>query len=483
VNATIRAILQGKWLIDKQWAESMLPAVAAVLKGGQWVQQADGPVRNGQYGYERPFLVDVKTMNRYPMYVWNPNTGYGLNTSLNSMDGLVALVPISGPILKYDGDCGEAGSVTRTGWLQLLDSMPNVTGMVLVWDTPGGMVDGTNSLSGAIKALKKFSISYVDDGMCCSAGMWGATSAKEFYASKDTDCVGSIGVLCTLADFSGYYADMGIKVESIYAPQSSEKNIEYREWQKGNDTLIKDDLAVTASAFIDAIKANRPGAARHESKWATGRSFYAKEAKSIGLIDGIMPLSKVIQRAHYKGKNFTNMNTNPSSASTGAANAQREALLHAEGNEATVMAEGDIAPVAGFLISEAHLNAMGDMVAANEQAAAELVQLREQVTTLTAQLATANETIATHEGSNAQAAMQAADDATAQVAVLQEENTGLRERIAVLEAENEALGKESSSNSGTSLQASADESKKADMPSWYVPDGSEAKLERQNNRL
>lgn len=486
VNATIRAILQGKWLIEKQWAENMLPAVATVLKGGQWERRADGPTRTGNEAMERPFLVEPKSQQRHEMYVFNAQTWqYDLNAKISGIDGLVAVVPISGPILKYNGSCGEAGSITRVGWLNILDNMPNVTGIVLLWDTPGGMIDGTNSLSTAIRGLKKYSISYVDDGRCCSAGMWGATSAKEFYASKATDYLGSIGVLCTLADFSGYYAELGIKVESIYAPQSTEKNIEYREWQaNGNDQLIKDDLAVIAEDFFAAIKTNRPGAAKHEAKWNTGATFYAKDAQRLGLIDGIMPLSKVIQRAHFKGKNLSKMVTNNAAdAATTNANTTvsgREQLLAG----ATVVAVGDQAPESGFIMSEEHIDAMGAMIDAAVAETARVAGEKDaQIADLQAQLDAANAQLTAANAAGEGSATASEEEMTAlqqRVATLEQDNASLQEQVATLQAENAELGGQSSTQTGTELTASTTPAADSDKPSWYVPDGSESKLKRQS---
>ena len=474
VNNTVRAILSAKWLINKEWAEGALPAVMAVLKGGNWAAE---PKRTGSGAWERPFLVNPKTMERVPMYVYDRNMGdYVTNPNIANLGGAVAVVPVSGPIMKYDGDCGEAGSITRSSWLMQVDALAGVTGVVIVWDTPGGMVDGTDTLASTIKNMSKYTISYVDDGMCCSAGMWGATSAKELYTSKKSDTVGSIGVLCTVADFAGYYEQLGIKVESIYAPQSAEKNIEYRKWQSDGDaSMIQADLAVIADDFINAIKANRPGATRHEAKWSTGATFYANEAQRIGLIDGIMPLSKVIQRAHFKGKSLTNMSTTTNTGS--AAETSMQTVLTAAGAEQfAVVAAGDISAEAGFIVSEEALNAvaaqlttLGDQVAGHETAMQEMQS----------QLHEANEALqaAGSEQSSALAALQTQlDEAVAANATLTEANATLTQDNDTLQAQVEELGKGASGNGSTLIPSNKPEG--SGKPSWYVPDGSEAKLDK-----
>lgn len=455
-----------------------MPAVIAVLKGGRWAVE---PQRTGNEMVEYPFLVDPKTMQRYEMYTWDRERGRTLNPTLGSLEGVVAVVPISGPILKYNGDCGEPGSITRVGWLQMVDNMPNVTAVVILWDTPGGMVDGTATLSNTIKSMKKFTISYVDDGMCCSAGMWGATSANEFYASKKTDTVGSVGVLCTLADFTGYYEQLGITVQTVYAPQSEDKNKEYRQWQEtGDSSLVAADLGVIADEFIASIKANRPDAVRTEAKWNKGASFFADEALKYHLIDGIMPLEKVIKRAHFKGKSQQKMSKETTAANS-AANSPVATVLQVTGaTELPVIAAGDVSPDAGFLLTEEQLNALGSHISA---AADKSVEQAASIATLQQQLETAK--AANQAAAAAQTAETATQEAAAEAATAEEdttstqlatENAELKQELAALKAQvAELSGKPS--GTGTDLKASPTPAGKG-TPDWYQPDGSETKLER-----
>ena len=453
-----------------------MPAVIAVLKGGQWAVE---PQRTGNEMVEYPFLVDPKTMQRYEMYTWDRERGRTLNPTLGSLEGVVAVVPISGPILKYNGECGEPGSITRVGWLQMVDNMPNVTAVVILWDTPGGMVDGTATLSNTIKSMKKYTISYVDDGMCCSAGMWGATSANEFYASKKTDTVGSVGVLCTLADFTGHYEQLGITVQTVYAPQSEDKNKEYRQWQeKGDSSLIANNLGVIADEFIASIKANRPDAVRFEAKWNKGASFFADEALKNNLIDGIMPLEKVIKRAHFKGKTQQKM-SKQTTAAQDAANSPVATVLQATGaTELPVIAAGDISPEAGFVLTEEQLNALASQI---NSAADKAVEQEATIATLQQQLqeaTAANQASASAEEATEAAAGEASEEAAADAASTQlaAENATLKQQLAELKTQVAVLGAKPS-GTGTELIASTTPTGSG-VPDWYQPDGSEQKLQR-----
>lgn len=291
---TISAILRGRWLLNKQWAESQLPLVLSLLDGTAAVQ------RDGESEYEIPFAIHPDNMQRSEMYIRTP---WGLKANPNVPEGSVAVIPVSGPILKYNGGCGEPGSIQRIGWLMDAENRQNISSAVLLIDSPGGQVDGTQSFANAIKSFSKPIVGFVDDGMAASAAMWIGSATDELYCSLESDQVGSIGVYTTVVDFKGFFEQKGYKLHEIYAPQSTEKNKDYREALTGNYDLVLEDLKVIASNFIKAVNVNRgEKASANQEKWDSGKMFYAKEAKSVGLIDGIKSFEQVIAKAAWLSK-------------------------------------------------------------------------------------------------------------------------------------------------------------------------------------
>ena len=296
---TVSAILRGRWLLDKQWAESQLPLVLNLLQGN-----TAAIIRDGSGETEMPFAINPATMQRHEMYVRTP---YGIKANPNIPEGSVCVIPVSGPILKYNGGCGEPGSIERIGWLLDAEQRQNISSVVMLFDSPGGQVDGTQSFANAIKSFSKPIIGFVDDGMAASAGMWLLSATDEAYASLESDQVGSIGVYTTVVDFKGYFEKEGYKLHEIYAPQSTDKNKDYRDAIAGNYDLLLEDLKITAGTFINAIKANRGDKAKGSiEKWSTGKMFYASEATKIGLIHEVKSFEQVISKASWLSKRKKN---------------------------------------------------------------------------------------------------------------------------------------------------------------------------------
>lgn len=298
-NHTLSAVLRGKWLIDKQWAESHLPLVLLMLKGDavNFVERGDA-----SEGAELPYVIDPLTMQRSEMYV---QTFMGLRRNPNIPENSVGVIPISGPITKYNGSCGEAGALQYATWITEMQKASNVGSVVLMVDTPGGEARAANALVSSIQNSKKPILSYVD-GTAASLGMWLISATKESYVSSKTDEVGSVGSYVTLFDFKGYLEKEGIKMHEIYAPQSTDKNKDYKDALKGDYTAIENDLAIHVDEFISFIKQSRPQSAAKAEEWNSGKMFYANEAMQLGLIDGVKSFQQVVSKASWLSKRNKN---------------------------------------------------------------------------------------------------------------------------------------------------------------------------------
>jgi protease-4 len=287
-NHTLSAILRGHWMLDKQWAEAHLPLVFAMLEG----KPVSFIERTGNEGIEQPFVIDPKTMQRYE---WR--SGNNPNIPENS----VGVIPISGPITKYNVECGNPGAIQRNAWMLQMAKRQNIGAVVQLVDTPGGEARAATGSAQILASYPKPVLTSVD-GMVASLGVWYSSGGDEVYFSSESDELGSVGSYVTLPDFKSYYEAKGLKLHEIYAPQSTDKNIDFREALKGNYDLIKQDLEKHVNEFISYVKDQRPKAAATQKEWGTGKLFYAGDAVKLGLADGIKSFDQVISKAAWLAK-------------------------------------------------------------------------------------------------------------------------------------------------------------------------------------
>jgi|ERR1035437_382981 protease-4 len=293
----ISEILTGHWCINREWADAHLPLVIALLNGNNPISFVE---RTGNQGIEMPFAIDPSTMERTNMY-------YGGAPNPNIAPNSVGVIPVTGPLTYYNGDCGEPGMMQRTNWLADMQKRENISAIVQLMDTPGGVSNGAVHYVSQMKKSKKPILSYVDQ-MCASLGIWLSAQSDETYVGHDFASMGSIGSFCRIVDISGALEKNGIKIIDIYAPQSTDKNKEYNDALNGDNSAIEEELGKYVDAFIKHVSTSggntmRADTARANVKeWNSGKMFNGGDAVKVGLADGIRPFDQVVSKAAWLAK-------------------------------------------------------------------------------------------------------------------------------------------------------------------------------------
>ena len=265
------AILKSVWAIEPRAAIAHGAMLSILLNENQPVLEVE----------DQPQPFAVSTIGG----VWNEYD--------EAPRGSVAVIPVIGELMKYSQFCGPVGMKTIGNRIKEADNHENIDAIVLMIDSPGGTVDGTEALANIVKETSKPIVSYID-GMMCSAALWIGTSADKVIASTPNDEIGSIGVMISFADVQPYWEKQGVKFHRIRAEQSKDKNEVFYQALEGKYDLIKKDmLNPLADAFIEAVKSNRP---ESTSDQHTGKVFFAKDV--IGsLIDEIGSLDHAVEVA------------------------------------------------------------------------------------------------------------------------------------------------------------------------------------------
>lgn len=362
---TIAAILKGKWLIDPASARNLLPIVANVISGTTEFEKQDPSLNikvigSGGIGKSTSFTIND---------TWDLN-----EHAFKFTEDCTVVVPVQGALTKHNQACGPVGMSHLSSLVGQLSTHEKVGAIVFDIDSPGGQVDGTQSLAGAIKASNKKTIAYINDGMACSAAYWIASACDEIYVSQKTDVVGSIGVYCSFADFKGYWEKEGLKIHEIYSRLSSEKNKDYKDAMEGDYNAVQDDLDFIAREFIAAVKANRPGINLSKGDPFKGATYYADQAIEIGLIDGIKTFDQL----------FNSTNTMENNTTTAAETTETKDVVYtvtgiAESISAMTPDEVDSLNAA---LASANLQVLpGDVALVTDEVTAELTELRNYKTT------------------------------------------------------------------------------------------------------
>ncbi|WP_250632077.1 S49 family peptidase [Rhodoflexus caldus] len=207
-------------------------------------------------------------------------------------------------VISYEDDwCGKPGSQTMCGYIAEAVEDASVETILLLLDTPGGMVKGTQTLAEAVaEARKTKPVKALVTGMAASAGYFIASAASEIMVAEPSSQLGSIGVMVTLADYTKMQAENGIKVHRIYAEQSPDKGKSYEDALKGRYKALQEEtLNPMAQNFIDFVRRMRPQVSEEA---LTGRLFVANAAMQMGLADGYATLDSILKSTNKSSSNF-----------------------------------------------------------------------------------------------------------------------------------------------------------------------------------
>lgn len=204
-----------------------------------------------------------------------------------SQAGRIALLEISGPIERRTDVWGERiwtlGQDAIYAAIEKSVADPGVGAILLSFESPGGVVAGTRELADFIAASPKPIAAYAD-GLCASAAYWLASATGRIF-SPATAQVGSVGVLMTLADMSGFFQKMGVKFEYIGSGK-------YKTAGRGE--LTDEDRAYFSEKLAQLHEIFRADVARNlkitapEPEWAEAQILVASHAQKLGLVSQIV---------------------------------------------------------------------------------------------------------------------------------------------------------------------------------------------------
>lgn len=272
----IRAVLAQPWAIDPDsmaWAAIM--DVLALRASGQ-------------------ALSDEEISARIEAAARGPRSG-------GARHGTVAVIPIYGVLtpranmMSAMSGGTSAEEVARSISAALAD--PEVDGIVLDIDSPGGNVAGITELASVIRAGRtQKPIAAVANHLAASAAFWAGSAASEFVATSSAT-VGSIGVIAAHDDLTEQLAAEGIKRTIISAgkfkaegalgqPLSTEAIAAVQADVESFYSIMVSDIARGRGVSVDVVR----------SGFGQGRTVLAKAALDLGMIDRIGSLEDTIRR-------------------------------------------------------------------------------------------------------------------------------------------------------------------------------------------
>ena len=178
----------------------------------------------------------------------------------------------------------------------ILNQSPDVSNVIVRVESPGGYVSGVDSASRALSSLRATKNVIVhSDTIAASAGYWLMSSLPNVYASPMAQ-IGNIGTLLLVPDYSEAYNKAGIKFHVFKAGKEKGYGLSETEFTEEEKASLQEYVEKSNNFFLTHVSRHRNLMISETDKWGEAQTFFAGEALSVGLIDGVATLEELVGR-------------------------------------------------------------------------------------------------------------------------------------------------------------------------------------------
>lgn len=218
---------------------------------------------------------------RRPLFSVDPDSG-------------IAVIEVVGVLGKGRSKLFDVNTVDVRRAVRLAARDPEVRGILLVVDSPGGTVAGTDELARDIRsaaALKPLRV-HADD-LLASAAVWISAAAERITASPTTE-VGSVGTLLVVEDRSAQAEKEGVVVHVISTGAFKGAGVEGSAVTEEHLAFFRERVAALNEHFLQALREGRKLTGTRLEAVSDGRVHIADRAQQLGLIDAVKPLDEAV---------------------------------------------------------------------------------------------------------------------------------------------------------------------------------------------
>jgi signal peptide peptidase SppA len=210
-------------------------------------------------------------------------------------EGGVGVIRLNGAMTKYGSSLsGSQGTITTRRAVRSAARDESVKAIALLIDSPGGATAGTGDLADEVAAAAKVKpvVAYIED-LGASAAYWVASQASEVVAN-DTALVGSIGTYMVIDDWSGAYAQKGIKTHVIHAGQYKGAGVQGSDLTAEQIADFQRLVNEINDRFVRGVAKGRKMSLEQARELSDGRMHIAGQAQKLGLVDRISSWAEVV---------------------------------------------------------------------------------------------------------------------------------------------------------------------------------------------
>lgn len=195
-------------------------------------------------------------------------------------------------VVYVQGTIADARRVNR--WIEDLRQNPDIQGVLVRIDSPGGVVAPAQEMHAAVRRLAETKPVVVSMGsVAASGGYYVACGADTIVANPGT-ITGSIGVKANVPNVRELMDKIGLREETIVSGEFKDAGSPTKPLtpeERAYFQKLVDDLF---SQFVDAVAKGRGMKEREVRRLADGRAYTGQQALELGLVDELGDRAKAV---------------------------------------------------------------------------------------------------------------------------------------------------------------------------------------------
>ncbi|USN45145.1 MAG: signal peptide peptidase SppA [Candidatus Woesearchaeota archaeon] len=214
---------------------------------------------------------------------------FSLGAQDDIKNGNVAVIPVQGTIVAT-GESGvfQDSVVSSDEVLELIDKAtrdPRIKAIVFEINSPGGSAVASDEVGQAIKAIDLPTVAHIRE-VGASGGYWIA-STTDYIVANRMSMTGSIGVIASFLDFSGFIERYNVSYERFVSGEYKDLGTPFRKVTNEERDIFQEKLDMIHDYFIQEVYENRHLSKDDESYEliTSGSFFLGVEAYNLGLVD------------------------------------------------------------------------------------------------------------------------------------------------------------------------------------------------------
>lgn len=199
-------------------------------------------------------------------------------------------------LIEIEGVLSDSRRIVRQ--LKKYTKDPNIKGILLRIDSPGGGVTPAQEIySEIIRAKKNGKKIIVSMGSVAASGGYYISAPADIIVANPGTITGSIGVIMQFPIIEELLKKFGVKFEVIKSKELKDIGSPFRKMTPQERALLSEIITDVYEQFVTVVSENRKIAKDELLKIADGRIFSGRQAKEFGLVDSLGTLEDAIKIA------------------------------------------------------------------------------------------------------------------------------------------------------------------------------------------